>query len=389
MADSVIYFLAVTQTTFEELHCLRKIVQELKYPFHVFKLIVHPKTKTSISWNVDINTATLGMLGNRISKEYFEYKDSGLLFCFKRSNDQIVQPATDEELRQLLCSLVAENEMTVKITVNTPAKPFSDWTLKEVWELYEINVSLEATLHHFPSFECQPITLNNDAILPKMMDSLERLYRTTPIILGSNEATRSLYVHCILNIAIDLIFPCNFVIMPEQYLEGTYGRGPVEYAIEMQDGVTVGVTEVKRDDFSKGVAQNTVQLETVLSNRKRKAEGGNGPITCLGIITDAEVWRFLECTHGDDNKAKFRLSREYSIKYGMQSTQKDVQKVTEVIKWLLSEAMKAGTTAGSAADPRKRRFKTVKKTTMLCGCFALFSFLRSLHFYFYFLFSVS
>ncbi|POG69423.1 hypothetical protein GLOIN_2v1777129 [Rhizophagus irregularis DAOM 181602=DAOM 197198] len=39
----------------------------------------------------------------------------------------------------------------------------------------------------------------------------------------------------------------------------------------LQTAKTVGVTEVKDEDFLKGIAQNAVQLESALSNRKRKA----------------------------------------------------------------------------------------------------------------------
>ena len=81
--------------------------------------------------------------------------------------------------------------------------------------------------------------------------------------------------------------------------------GPADYAIEeIQTTMIVGVTEVKKDDFGKDVAQNMVQVETILPNRKRKTESmndelpANEPITRFEIITDAEVWMFLQCTRG-------------------------------------------------------------------------------------------
>ena len=45
-----------------------------------------------------------------------------------------------------------------------------------------------------------------------------------------------------------------FLLNPEYLLEGP-GRGPVDYAIEeIQIATTVGVTEVKNDDFGMSVA---------------------------------------------------------------------------------------------------------------------------------------
>ena len=47
-----------------------------------------------------------------------------------------------------------------------------------------------------------------------------------------------------------------FSMKPERKIEGCYGKGPVDYAIEMKGTgggvVGVGVTEVKENDFQKG-----------------------------------------------------------------------------------------------------------------------------------------
>ena len=82
------------------------------------------------------------------------------------------------------------------------------------------------------------------------------------------------------------------------------------------------------------------------------------PITRFSIITDGEVWRFLECTRGDDDKPKFRLPREYRILYreAEEIMSKGVENIMEIITWCLAEAMKAGSTAGSGElGPRKRQ----------------------------------
>ncbi|CAB4481153.1 unnamed protein product [Rhizophagus irregularis] len=64
------------------------------------------------------------------------------------------------------------------------------------------------------------------------------------------------------------------VLSPFQ-LAGTKHRNhnmsaPIDFAIDLlQTAKTVGVTEVKDEDLFKGIAQNAVQLESALSNRKR------------------------------------------------------------------------------------------------------------------------
>lgn len=174
-----------------ELQSLRKIVDKFRNPYHAFQLIVSSRTKTSISWAVDINTATLGMLSTRICEEYSEFKDSTLSFDFKLRSTANVAPTTNKQLQALLRSRVAQNEMTVTVAVITPTKPFSDWTLKEVWELYGFEHK-QADLLHFPPVECHHMPLDNNEILPLLVDNLNRLYRTTPLFLGVAEATRSL-----------------------------------------------------------------------------------------------------------------------------------------------------------------------------------------------------
>ena len=70
------------------------------------------------------------------------------------------------------------------------------------------------------------------------------------------------------------------------------------------------MTEVKDEDIFKGIAQNAVQLESALSNRKRKAsemeEGDVFTGKTFGIVTDAEKWYFIECSLDDQNRLKIQ-----------------------------------------------------------------------------------
>ena len=99
--------------------------------------------------------------------------------------------------------------------------------------------------------------------------------------------------------------------MPEEYITGTNGKRNVDYAIHKKGSGIVGVTEVKREDFNQGVAQNVVQMESLISRRKRgAAELGETCFRSFGIVTDAEGWVFLECTHDENGKPIFKLSKK-------------------------------------------------------------------------------
>jgi hypothetical protein len=99
------------------------------------------------------------------------------------------------------------------------------------------------------------------------------------------------------------------LLRPEKNITGPNGHGPVDIALKTAK--TVGVTEVKDEDFFKGIAQNAVQLESALSNRKRKAsemvEDSVFTGKVFGIITDAKEWYFTECSLDDQDRLRFKL----------------------------------------------------------------------------------
>ncbi|KAF8431406.1 hypothetical protein BGX38DRAFT_1228920 [Terfezia claveryi] len=199
--------------------------------------------------------------------------------------------------------------MTVKISVETPAKSFSDWTLNEVMRLYEIcddthipdkKGKMKYGLLYFPAFICNRTPILNEKTFRVLMYSLTRFLFTTPLLRESHEYTHSLYVHSFLSAVVsefisDSLEPAfmesgfigyepKVVIIAEQYIRGRNGKGPVDFAIEMVGGGVVGVTEVKQEDFCQGVAQNAVQIESVLSRRKRKARGLDEGSRCERMV---------------------------------------------------------------------------------------------------------
>ena len=182
--------------------------------------------------------------------------------------------------------------------------------------------------------------------------------------------------------------------MPEYYIEGLNGRGPVNYAIKQAGTVSlVGVTEVK-DDFDKGVAQNMVQAKTILDYRKREAEGmsddtptdsdtpkDSGIIKRFGVITDDEIWKFLECYCHEDGPPQFKLSKEYRIYMGESQAalallKENVKTIMEIIAWFLSEAIVVAVL--DKTQTRSRKWMEVQMTWLrnlhegdLCHLFAI------------------
>ncbi|KAF0496874.1 hypothetical protein F8M41_020905 [Gigaspora margarita] len=123
------------------------------------------------------------------------------------------------------------------------------------------------------------------------------------IFLLETKVSKVQYVGAYL-VAISALFEDKLVIPTEKHISGPNGHGPVDFAlVSSQTSEVVCVIEVKAKDFLQGVAQNTVQCESVLMKGRKNV---------LGIITDSEKWYFLKCSLGSDGKPNFSLSRPFS-----------------------------------------------------------------------------
>ncbi|KAF9418853.1 hypothetical protein BGZ76_004324 [Entomortierella beljakovae] len=89
-------------------------------------------------------------------------------------------------------------------------------------------------------------------------------------LMGSNEAARSLVVSSFL-IGVTSLFEEDLYLAAQKNLSGRRGNGPVEYSVHSRKSMDccVSVTEVKKENFKQGVAQNIVQLESALTAKKR------------------------------------------------------------------------------------------------------------------------
>ncbi|RIB05449.1 hypothetical protein C2G38_2219617 [Gigaspora rosea] len=65
-------------------------------------------------------------------------------------------------------------------------------------------------------------------------------------------------------------------------ISGPNGHGPLDYALVTSTSFKVfGAVEVKATDYLQGIAQNTVQCESILTNGRK---------TVFKIITDSKKW---------------------------------------------------------------------------------------------------
>jgi hypothetical protein len=139
------------------------------------------------------------------------------------------------------------------------------------------------------------------------------------------------------------LFKEDLYLASQRDVSGRRGNGALDFSVHPRKthSYTLGVTEVKKENFPQGVAQNIVQLEAALTTKKRKRgtyeiDGEEESLRSYGIVTDASQWLLLECTLHEDETVTCRMQElERTINYSGK-WQEDARFVFERLVWLWS-----------------------------------------------------
>ncbi|CAG8505899.1 4228_t:CDS:10 [Cetraspora pellucida] len=239
-----------------------------------------------------------------------------LILCGSNDNakNNEEQSLNDKSYEQYLKSYVATNSLSLKINVYTVQKPYSEWTFNAVSNIFE----LPTHYMDIPKFTCGTNKLEDEKSQKLLLHLIEDLKIHRSTIHGVSEAYNSKFVLPFLAIA-SSVCGAKVKIYPEEYIQGKYGRGPVDFCMILEK-IIISVLEVKRDDFIQGTAQIIVLLHSSLeSSRKKRHEDDDFVINkAYGIVTDKE---------------------ETSINWGS-NFEKRVTKVLGQIVWLFKDAEK-------------------------------------------------
>ncbi|KAK3809699.1 MAG: hypothetical protein JOS17DRAFT_764871 [Linnemannia elongata] len=329
----------------------------------VLNVVLRPNRSECFSWTTDTETTSIKELERAIYDEYPDREDGDavLAIIHARGTSQhegggTERPGDDTRFRNIIKQYWKTNARTLTVALETPTKKYTDFTLKEVNSLYKISNMETPTITDLPPFlgiSKEPLNSNkHKESLRRLLDELDSRIRAIPSL--TNETTCSAYVCSFLTQAV-LIFNGGLTLAPERSLRGRHGHGNVDYAIEAlaKDGSrhVLGVTEVKYEEYGKGLAQNLVQLESSLTVRKRKRDSddnGDGerdedrsvPLKAYGIVTDATYWFFVECTidpsQDSGDRPKFRISRlDDIVNYNKSTWRAEAKAVLSQIVWLM------------------------------------------------------
>ena len=261
-------------------------------------------------------------------------ENDGAVLNFVNDGDRYY-PGNNGSFWEMLRSLVSKNNLKFTVFIETPSKPFNKWTFPKVCQLYGLSDDPNPSIDVYPVFKCGCVETKNEKYgeaLRKLFDELETRVSTTPIDV-SYEATKSIYSYSFLASA-TFPFKSQIKIVPEKLVEGKNGRGNLDFGIESRTtGRTVGLIEVKKDDFKQGLAQATVQMESSLAHKRKANEIDDeyGLDKVWGIVTDAEKWYFMECMQDSEGIISFKLSKPLFVAYDGEATKGMAEKVLSYI----------------------------------------------------------
>jgi hypothetical protein len=268
------------------------------------------KQRKSFLWPVNLSSVTLDSMKRSIlntfpSLQNTKPEDLTLRFC-KAGEEKCEELGLEEDdiFRQYLKTCVIQASLSLKVQINTLQKPFSDWSLKKVCDLLRLPLAFQ----DFPKFECGVDPLN-DPLAKELLIHLctDLKYRQKTTFTDVKEASCNEYVSPFL-VAAATLFGGRVKLCPGFYIEGKYGRGPLDFCLRLLETI-VGMVEVKNQLFNQGMAQILMQTHTSLeTNQKRKNSEIEGQFAdkVYGIVTDGTTWQFVECAI-DEDKPTFRI----------------------------------------------------------------------------------
>jgi hypothetical protein len=312
-------------------------------------IIVKPERKIAFSWSAIVNEAILDDLKSKLLVLYPQYADDEYLEIFLYNG--LSKPETirnDDDLRRLLKVAKMTSKRTITIGLETPTKNFSAWSFKDVCDEYNLSDSSDPDLEVIPPFlgiEAAPLESDLEKeMLTQLLVEVECMVQALNL-RGANEATKSMIVGAFL-VKATRLFNKDLFLAAQRNLSGRRGHGPVDFSVHSRKGseYTLGVTEVKKDDFVQGVAQNIVQLESALTAKKRKRgvndldgeEQRTSKMRTYGIVTDSKQWMLIECTMNEDDTVSYKMTElERTLNFAG-NWQDDARFVFARLVWLWS-----------------------------------------------------
>ncbi|KAF8930930.1 hypothetical protein BGZ47_000325 [Haplosporangium gracile] len=224
------------------------------------------------------------------------------------------------------------------ISLDSPAKKFSSYTWKDAQIQYGVR-----EFELMPAFDIQPKSLEEaeKTVLKHIVEDC--VFKNKAYLLGpgASEATKSSVVDTFMVGAIQS-YGSEMFLAQQRPMSGMRGHGAVDFAVvdRVLQSQVLGVTEVKKEDYAQGLAQNMAELDVAVQQKKRKRidevdedSGERVPtrFKSYGIVTDSFKWTLVECALDEGDVLSFRVKDIPGMLDLKQTKKEDVEKDCEKV----------------------------------------------------------
>ncbi|KAG0010901.1 hypothetical protein BGZ81_002491, partial [Podila clonocystis] len=261
-----------------------------------FTVTVKGKAPVTLEWFTDTTTTTLDELRRQIYTKRRSL-DDGLLPIVVENSDSsdFTCLKTDNELRDYIKWKADDGVRHIYVRLEGPARPFSEFKAVDSDRIYGSDSPR-------PIGRVPLTTREHTEALNDLFVTLKGAIKAAP---PTDETGYVLYINAFLVHAVGL-FP-ELRLSFNKPVSGRRGYGSLPCYVQSKTDpsrmLPVTITGCGQAiDMIDGIPQNKVQLDSISSNRKRKFEGDTdetnnpAPVESYGIVTDAEMWTFLQCT---------------------------------------------------------------------------------------------
>jgi hypothetical protein len=105
-------------------------------------------------------------------------ENDGAVLNFMNDGERY-SPRNDVAFREILQSLVSKSNFKFTVFIETPSKPFNEWTFPKVYELYGLSDDSNPSIDVYPIFSCGCVDTKNE----KYNEALRKLFDELRLVL--------------------------------------------------------------------------------------------------------------------------------------------------------------------------------------------------------------
>ncbi|CAG8443028.1 9130_t:CDS:2 [Funneliformis caledonium] len=220
-----------------------------------------------------------------------------------------------------------DNERAISLSIRVKGKKaFGDWEIGEV--LKKVLHQDGSSIGDVRKFEIEDLQNPDPEIteeeLKLLIDELKKkkcAFKYVP----RNESTCREFISAFMTTAVKHVQSIeeNIELKAEEWLDGSYGYGPTDYAVYVGSIIAL-VAVVKKEDFEKGAAQNIVQMRILM----------------YGIVTNALQWYFIRWA-GSPEDPTVEVSDQLQCKFDVKNMEQgDIKGIAGYITSILQQQVR-------------------------------------------------